>query len=60
VGGGLQYRNVLPGWDLGVDIRYADNVARDHLVPGDPATIGAHNDSFYNIVSTTLSVSRHF
>jgi hypothetical protein len=59
-GAGLQYRNVLPGWDLGVDIRYADNVARDHLVPGDPATIGAHNDSFYNIVSTTLSVSRHF
>lgn len=60
VGAGLQYRNLLPGWDLGVDVRYADNVARDHLLPSDPATVGPHNDSFHNILSTTLSVSRNF
>jgi hypothetical protein len=59
-GAGLQWRNIFPGWDFGVDLRYADSVARDHLVPGDPPTIAGHNDSFYNILSTTLSISRHF
>jgi hypothetical protein len=59
-GGGLQWRNVLPGWDLGVDLRYADSVARDHLLPNDPPNVGGRNDSFYNILSTTLSISRHF
>jgi len=59
-GGGLQWRNVLPGWYLGVDLRYADSVARDHLLPNDPPNVGGRNDSFYNILSTTLSISRHF
>jgi hypothetical protein len=59
-GGGLQWRNVVPGWDVGIDLRYADSVARDHLLPSDPPNIGGRNDSFYNILSTTLSVSRHF
>jgi hypothetical protein len=59
-GAGLQWRNVLPGWDVGVDLRYADTVARDHLLPGDPPNVGARTDSFYNILSTTLSISRHF
>jgi hypothetical protein len=60
LGAGAQWRNVLPGWDLGVDFRYADSIARDHLLPSDPPNIGERNDSFYNIVTTTLSVSRHF
>src|SRR5262249_33868072 len=38
-GGGLQWRNVLPGWDVGVDLRYAYSVARDHLLPTDPPNI---------------------
>lgn len=60
LGAGVQYRDILPGWDIGVDVRYADGVARDHLVPGDPPTINGQNDSFYNILSTTLSLSRKF
>jgi len=59
-GGGLQWRNVFPGWDVGVDLRYADSVARDHLLASDPPNVGNRNDSFYNILSTTLSISRHF
>jgi hypothetical protein len=59
-GGGLQWRDVLPHFDVGVDLRYADSVARDHLLPSDPINIGGRNDSFYNILSTTLSVSYHF
>ena len=59
-GAGLQWRNVLPGWDLGADYRYANSVARDHLLPSDPPNIGGRSDSFYNISSLTLSISRHF
>jgi capsule assembly protein Wzi len=59
-GAGLQWRNVLPGWDVGADYRYANSVARDHLLPSDPPSVGDRNDSFYNISSFTLSVSRHF
>ncbi len=59
-GAGLQWRDVLPRWDVGLDVRYADSVARDHLLPGDPPNVGGRNDSFYNILSETLYVSRRF
>jgi hypothetical protein len=59
-GAGLQWRNVVPGWDVGADYRYANSVARDHLLPGDPPAVGARNDSFYNISIFTRSISRHF
>ena len=59
-GAGLQWRNVLPGWDVGADYRFANSVARDHLLPSDPPNVGARNDSFYNISIVTLSISRHF
>ncbi|HET9389243.1 MAG TPA: capsule assembly Wzi family protein [Steroidobacteraceae bacterium] len=59
-GVGTQWRNVFPNWDLGADLRYANSVARDHLLPGDPPNVGARTDSFYNISSITLSISRHF
>jgi hypothetical protein len=60
LGAGIQWRNLFPGWDLGVDYRYADNVARDHLLPSDPPNVGDRNDSFYNISIFTLALSRHF
>jgi hypothetical protein len=57
-GAGLQWRDVLPRWDVGVDVRYAKKVARDHLLPGDPTSV--QNDSFYDITSSTLSLTRRF
>lgn len=59
-GGGLQWRNLLPHWDVGFDYRYANSVARDHLQAGDPPNSGDRSDSFYNISIFTLSVSRTF
>lgn len=59
-GAGLQWRNLLPGWDVGADYRYANSVARDHLLPDDPPDIGGRNDSFYNISMFTFTISRHF
>lgn len=55
---GLQWRNVLPGWDLDGDFRYAQNLARDHLLASDPQ--GVRPESFYKIESLTFYVSRHF
>jgi hypothetical protein len=58
LGTGIQWRNLLPGWDFGLDFRYADSVARDHLLPSDPQS--TRPDSFYNISLFTASISRHF
>ena len=59
LGGGLQWRNVLPGFDLGMDLRYSDKVARDKLLPTDPAPV-PREDSFYDITGATLSLSYKF
>jgi hypothetical protein len=58
---GAEWRNFLPWlpkWDLGLDFRHAQNIARDHVLPTDP--IGSRPDSFYKIDSAVLYVSRHF
>jgi hypothetical protein len=55
---GTQWRNVLPKWDVGVDFRYAQNVARDHVLPTDVQ--GVRPDSFYKIESLIAYLSRRF
>lgn len=56
VGLGLQWRELLPKLDLGLDLRYADKVARDKLLPSDPAS-EPRPDSFYDITAASLSLS---
>jgi hypothetical protein len=61
VGLGAEWRNFLPWlpkWDLGLDFRHAQNIARDHVLPTDPR--GSRPDSFYKIDSGVLYLSRHF
>ncbi len=55
---GLQWRNVLPGWDIDSDFRYGQNLARDHVLASDPQ--GERPESFYKIESVTFYISRHF
>lgn len=55
---GGQWRNVLPKWDLGLDFRYAQNVARDHVLASDPQ--GVRDESFYKIKSGIFYVTRRF
>ena len=55
---GGQWRDVLPGWDLNLDFRYAQNLARDHVLASDVQ--GVRPETFYKIESATLYVSRHF
>ena len=57
-GVGGQWMDVLPQWDLGVDLRHAQNVARDHVLPGDPP--GSRPETFYKIDSALLYLSRRF
>ena len=55
---GAQWRNVFPKWDFGVDLRYAQNVARNHVLATDPQ--GIRPDSFYKIESVVGYISRRF
>jgi hypothetical protein len=59
-GVGAQWRNVLPKWDIGADFRYAQNVARTHVLASDAPIAGVRPDSFYKIETGLLYVSRRF
>ena len=60
-GGGLQWRNVLPGWDVGLDYRSVLYAQRERDLPTDPTPLGtAKPDSLTSIYSWTLYVSRKF
>jgi hypothetical protein len=55
---GSQWRDILPRWDLGIDFRYAQNVARDHVLASDPQ--GIRPETFYKIETGLLYLSRRF
>ena len=58
-GGGLQWREVLPHWDLGIDYRYASKVDRKRVLPTDPQG-GYNQDAYYDVTLGTLYISRKF
>jgi hypothetical protein len=58
-GAGLQWRNILPHWDVGIDFRYASKVDRIRSLPGEPQG-GYRPDAYYDISLGTLYVSRKF
>jgi hypothetical protein len=55
---GALWRNVLPQWDVGFDLRHAQNAARDHILASDPQ--GGRPDSFYKVETALLYLSRRF
>ena len=55
--GGL-WRDVLPKWDVGLDLRHLQNAARDHILASDPQ--GVRPDTFYKVETALLYVSRRF
>jgi hypothetical protein len=58
-GAGLQWRNIVPHWDLGIDYRYASKVDRLRVLPGEPQG-GYRPDAYYDVSMGTLYVSRKF
>jgi hypothetical protein len=57
-GCGAQWRDIFPRWDLNLEYKHAQNLARDHLLASDP--IGVRPDSFYKVDSGLLYISRRF
>lgn len=55
---GGQWRNILPKWDLGWELRHAQNIARNHVLTTD--VVGERPDSFYKIDSLLGYISRRF
>ena len=55
---GVQWINILPKFDLSIEYRYAQNVARDHVLASDPA--GERPESFYKIQTGVMYLSRRF
>jgi hypothetical protein len=55
---GVQWRDIWQHWDLDLDGRYGDNLARDHVLASDFQ--GTRPETFYRIQSLTLYLSRHF
>ena len=60
-GAGLQWRNVLPGWDVGLDYRTLIDAERERDLPTDPQPLGTTKpDALYSISSFTVYLSRKF
>ena len=57
-GTGVVIKEVAPRWDLGVDLRFGDELARDNLLPSDPQ--GGSPDNFYSLTGLSLYLSYRF
>jgi hypothetical protein len=55
---GAQWCNVFSGWDLDMEYRYGQNLARDHVLASDFQ--GVRPESFYKVETLVLFISRHF
>ena len=58
LGGGVQLIDFLPRWDLGIEARLGDKVARDNLLPSDPQ--GGRPDNFHDIRGVAIYLSYRF
>jgi hypothetical protein len=57
-GVGAQWRNVVSGLDLNLDLRATDKIARDAVLPSDPESVWG--DVIYQIYSANLYLSYRF
>ena len=58
LGGGVRFKELVAKWDLGIDLRYGDKIARDNLLPSDPQ--GGSPDNFYDLTGVSVYLSRRF
>jgi hypothetical protein len=58
LGGGVQFKELVAKWDLGIDLRYGDKIARDNVLPTDPQ--GGSPDNFYDLTGVSVYLSRRF
>ena len=60
LGGGIEIKNLFAGWDLGIDLRLGDKLARDSVLPTDPVPQGGQNDNFYDLRSASVYLRYRF
>lgn len=58
MGAGLQHRDVLPGWDVGLDYRYHDKLNRDKGLPSDPESNPGLPRRYIDVHGISLYVSK--
>jgi hypothetical protein len=57
-GGTFQVKDLLPRWDLALDLRIGDKLARDNVLATDPQ--GGRPDNFYDLTGLCVYLSRRF
>lgn len=58
-GGGVRFEDLMPSWDVALEFRYGDKLARDNLLPSDPPEArGLAN--FYDVTGLSLYLSYRF
>ena len=57
LGGGVRLNDLWPSWDLGIELRHGDELARDNLLPSDPRPGFAN---FYDVTLFSVYLSRRF
>jgi hypothetical protein len=60
-GAGVQWRDLLPHWDLSLEARYFDHLQRDKLLPSDAQALQNGDPvEWYTLFAPTLTISRRF
>lgn len=59
LGAGIDVKDVLPRFDLGIDVYLGDEVARDNLLPSDPSA-ELRPDNFHDVTGLRVYLSRRF
>ncbi|HWW21660.1 MAG TPA: capsule assembly Wzi family protein [Steroidobacteraceae bacterium] len=57
-GAGIQWRDLLPHWDLALEARYFDHLQRDKVLASDPQN--GDPVEWYTLFAPTLTLSRRF
>jgi hypothetical protein len=58
LGGGVHLKELVRGWDLGIELRIGDKIARDNLLPADPQ--GGRPDNFYDLRGVSVYLAHRF
>ncbi len=58
-GAGAEWRDILPGWSAGIDLKYVLKVARDRVLL-DEAGQFDRDDAFYDMAGAAFTVTRRF
>ncbi len=59
LGGGVELKDLWPSWNLALDVRFGDKLARDNVFASDPQG-GDRPDTFYDLKGVSVYFSRRF